>query len=40
METSGMTDFQFKDFLKLLLHILQTEDKEKAIELVKSLLEK
>lgn len=40
MENNGMTDFQFKDFLKMLLHILENEDKEKAIELIKTMLEK
>ena len=40
METTGMTDFQFKDFLKTILHILENEEKEKAIELIKSMLEK
>ena len=36
----GMTDYQYKNFLKTLLHILENEDKDKAIELIKSLLEK
>ena len=40
MENTGMTDFQFKNFLKMLLHILENEDKEKAIELIKAMLEK
>lgn len=40
MEENGMTDNQFRDFLKTLLHILENEDKEKAIELIKSLLNK
>lgn len=40
MENTGMTDFQFKDFLKTLLHILENEDKEKATDLIKTLLEK
>jgi len=40
MEQNGMTDNQFKDFLQTLLHILENEEKEKAIELIKSLLNK
>ena len=35
-----MTDKQFNTYLEMLLHILENEDKEKAIELIKSLLEK
>lgn len=38
MEESKMTDKQFESYLKTLLHILENEDKEKAIELIKSLL--
>lgn len=37
---SGMTDKQWKDFLKMLLEVLKNEDKEKAIEFIQSLLEK
>lgn len=40
MEQKGMTDKQFNKFLKTLLHILENEEKEKAIELIKSLLDK
>ena len=40
MEQNGMTDNQFRDFLQTLLHILENEEKEKAIELIKSLLNK
>ncbi len=39
-EENGMTDRQFEDYLKTLLHILENEDKEKAIDLIKSLLNK
>ena len=38
METNGMTDFQFKEFLKTLLELIKSEEKEKAIELIESLL--
>lgn len=37
---NGMTDFQFKGFLKMLLHILENGEKEKAISLIKEMLEK
>lgn len=37
---NGMTDNQFESYLKTLLHILENEDKQKAIELIKSLLNK
>ncbi len=40
MENEGMTDKQFEKYLETLLHILENEDKEKAIELIKSLLKK
>lgn len=40
MEQNGMTDFQFKAFLETLLRLLEKEEKEKAIELIKSLLNK
>lgn len=40
MEQKGMTDKQFNKFLETLLHILENEEKEKAIELIKSLLQK
>lgn len=40
MENEGMTNEQFKKFLETLLHILENEDKEKAIELLKSLIAK
>lgn len=40
MENKGMTDFQFKAFLETLLRFLENEEKEKAIELIKSLLNK
>ena len=39
MENNGrVTNEQFKKFLQTLLHILENEDKEKAIELIKSLI--
>ena len=38
MERSGMTDFQFKAFLRTLLELIKKEEKEKAIELIESLL--
>ena len=38
MENDGMTDNQWQDMLKMLLEILENEDKEKAIEFIKSLL--
>lgn len=38
MENEGMTNEQFKKFLQTILHILENEEKEKAIELIKSLL--
>lgn len=40
MEHKEMTDKQFNTYLEMLLHILENEDKEKAIELIKSLLKK
>lgn len=40
MESTGMTDAQWKDMLKMLLEILENEDKEKAIEFLRKLLEK
>lgn len=40
MEQTGMTDKQWKDMLKMLLEILENEEKEKAIEFIQSLLEK
>lgn len=40
MESTGMTDTQWKDMLKMLLEILENEDKEKAIEFLRSLLNK
>lgn len=40
MESNGMTDTQWKDMLKMLLEILEHEEKEKAIDFIKSLLEK
>ena len=40
MEHEEMTDKQFNTYLEMLLHILENEDQEKAIELIKSLLEK
>ncbi len=40
MENKGMTDFQFKAFLETLLRYIEKEEKEKAIELIKSLLNK
>ena len=40
MENKGMTDYQFKAFLETLLRYLENEEKEKAIELLKSLLNK
>ena len=36
----GMTNEQFNKMLEMLLHILKNEDKEKAIELIESLLKK
>ena len=38
MEQNGMTDFQFKSFLKTILEYLKKEEKEKAIEFIESLL--
>lgn len=38
MENEGMTNEQFNKFLQTLLHILENEEKEKAIELIKSLI--
>lgn len=38
MEQEGMTDFQFRAFLETLLELLKSEEKEKAIELIESLL--
>ena len=40
MENNGMTDTQWKDFLRTLLEVLKNEDKEKAIEFIQSLLDK
>lgn len=40
MENNGMTDTQWKDMLKMLLEILENEDKEKATEFIRSLLNK
>lgn len=40
MENNGMTDNQWRDFLRMILEILKNEDKEKAIEFVQSLLKK
>lgn len=40
MENNGMTDNQWKDMLKMLLEILENEEKEKAIEFLQSLLNK
>lgn len=40
MEKEGMTDTQWKDFLKTLLEVLKNEDKEKAIQFVESLINK
>lgn len=40
MEHEEMTNKQFNTYLEMLLHILENEDKEKAIELIKSLLKK
>ena len=40
MEKTEMTDKQFNTYLEMLLHILENEEKEKAIELIKSLLKK
>lgn len=37
---NGMTDTQWKDMLKMLLEILENEDKEKATEFIRSLLNK
>ena len=39
-KTEGMTNEQFNKFLQTLLHILENEGKEKAIELLKSLITK
>lgn len=38
METEGMTNEQFNKVLEMILHILKNEGKEKAIELIESLL--
>ena len=40
MEKLEMTNEQFTKFLKTLLHILENEDKEKAIELLRELIAK
>lgn len=40
MEQNGMTDKQWKDTLKMLIEILENEDKEKVIEFIQSLLDK
>ncbi len=40
METEGMTNEQFNKVLEMILHILKNEDKEKAIQLIESLLNK
>ena len=40
MSEENMTDNQFAKILELILHILKNEDKEKAIELIESLLKK
>ena len=40
MENEGMTNEQFQKFLITILHILENEEKEKAIELIKSLINK
>lgn len=40
MENNGMTDYQFKAFLETLLRLLENEEKEKAVDLIKSLLNK
>jgi hypothetical protein len=37
---NNMTNEQFNKFLITLLHVLENEDKEKAIELIQSLLSK
>lgn len=36
----NMTNEQFNKFLITLLHVLENEDKEKAIELIQSLISK
>ena len=38
MENKEMTNEQFDKFLKTILHILENETKEKAIELIKTLI--
>lgn len=38
MDDKDMTNEIFQSFLKTLLHILENEDKEKAIELIRSLI--
>lgn len=40
MENEGMTNEQFNKVLEMLLHILENEDKERAIQLIESLLKK
>lgn len=40
MEQEGMTNEQFNKVLQMILHILKNEDKEKAIELIESLIKK
>ncbi len=40
MENEGMTNEQFNKVLEMILHILKNEDKEKAIQLIESLLNK
>ena len=38
MEQQGMTDVQFKAFIRLILHILKNEKKKKAIAILKKLI--
>ena len=40
MENEGMTNEQFNKVLEMLLHILENEDKERAIQLIELLLKK
>ena len=40
MEQNGMTDYQFKSFLKTLLGYIKKKKRKKAIKLIKSLLDK
>ena len=40
MESNGMADLQFKIFLETLLELLENQEKEEVIKLIKSQLNK